>query len=61
MSIFLQCACYMIALGLDVGILWNTRKNEMYEIHISDRKSFMDNVVNAITKGFLTKYIEPSI
>lgn len=58
---FLQCACYMIALGLDVGILWNTRKNEMYEIHISDRKSFMDNVVNAITKGFLTKYIEPSI
>ena len=57
---FLQCACYMIALGLDVGLLWNTRKNEMYEIHILDRKSFMDNVVNAITKGLLTMYIEPS-
>ena len=33
---FLQCACYMIALNLDKGILWNTRNNKAYVIKILD-------------------------
>ena len=56
---FLQCACYMIALELDTGILWNTRKNEMYEIKIPNRKDFMDSVANTITKGFFNNYFAP--
>lgn len=56
---FLQCACYMIALELDTGILWNTRKNEMYEIKIPNREEFLDNITNAITKGNYTKYFKP--
>ncbi len=53
---FLQCACYMIALKLETGILWNTRKNKIYEIKIPDRNLFMDSVVNTITKGAFDKY-----
>lgn len=53
---FLQCACYMIALDLDTGILWNTRKNTLYEIQIPNKKLFMNSVVHAITKGYLTEY-----
>lgn len=58
---FLQCACYMIALKLETGILWNTRKNEMYEIKIPKRKDFMDSVVNTITKGVINKYFVPKV
>lgn len=53
---FLQCACYMIALDLDTGILWNIRKNTLYEIQIPNKKLFMNSVVHAITKGYLTEY-----
>lgn len=56
---FLQCACYMIAMRLEVGILWNTRKNEAFEIRIPDRKAFLDEVVNTVTKGYLNKYTGP--
>ncbi len=56
---FLQCACYMIALQLEKGILWNTRKNEIFEIEIPDRNLFMDSVANTITKGVIDKYFEP--
>ena len=48
---FLQVACYMIALGMNKGRLWNTKKNQMYEIEIPQKKLFMDKVVMAITKG----------
>ena len=58
---FLQCACYMIALELETGILWNTRKNEMYEIRIPNREDFMDSVVNTVTKGVINKYFIPRI
>ncbi len=58
---FLQCACYMIALELETGILWNTRKNEMYEIKIPNRKDFMNSVADAITKGSLNKYFTPKV
>lgn len=56
---FLQCACYMVALGLEIGILWNTRKNEMYEIKIPNRKEFLDSVANTITKGYFKQYYQP--
>lgn len=56
---FLQCACYMIALNLEKGILWNTRKNEIFEIEIPDRAEFMDCVANTVTKGYLDAYYKP--
>lgn len=58
---FLQCACYMVALKLETGILWNTRKNEIYEIKIPNRNLFMDSVINTITKGVFDKYFEPKV
>jgi calcineurin-like phosphoesterase family protein len=56
---FLQCACYVVALGLETGILWNTRTNVRYEIQIPDRARFLDAVAKTITKGFLKNYYAP--
>ncbi len=53
---FLQCACYMIAMGLEIGILWNTKKNQAFEIKVPDRGAFLDAVSKTITKGFLNTY-----
>ena len=53
---FLQCACYAAALHLKKGILWNVQNNEMYEISIPDKKKFLDEVVNTITKGAVKEY-----
>lgn len=47
---FLQCACYVLALGVKTGRLWNTRNNAMYEIEIPDRESFLDCVLKTISK-----------
>lgn len=55
---FLQCACYMVALGLKKGILWNTRNNAKYEIKVPDKTKFLDAVAKAITKGYFTKYYQ---
>ena len=52
---FLQCACYIVALGLSKGILWNIRDNTAYEITIPDKTAFLDAVVKAVTKGKITK------
>lgn len=56
---FLQCACYMAAMKMKRGILWNTRDNSMYSIKIKSKKSFMDSVTKAITKGVIQKYYKP--
>ena len=48
---FLQCACYMVAFGLNKGILWNVRTNEQYSIVIPDREKFMKAVAKTTTKG----------
>ena len=56
---FLQCACYMVALNLDRGVLWNVRNNDMYSISISDRQAFMNAVAKTITKMKLQEYYEP--
>lgn len=52
---FLQCACYMIALDLEKGVLWNTQNNTMYEIAIPDRQQFLNVVIKTITKGEINK------
>ncbi|MDE6426302.1 MAG: AAA family ATPase [Ruminococcus sp.] len=57
---FLQCACYIVALKLEKGILWNTRDNTAYEVRVPDKKKFLDAVANAITKNKITAYFEPS-
>ncbi len=57
---FLQCACYIVALGLNKGILWNTRNNEMFEITIPDKNKFLDAVVNTVTKNVHKKYYTPT-
>ncbi len=46
----------MIAMQLEVGVLWNTRKNEAFEIRIPNRKAFMDTVIKTATKGYVDEY-----
>lgn len=58
---YLQCACYMIALGVEKGFLWNTRTNEMFEVKITDKQLFMDLVAKTITKGVVNGYYKPKI
>ncbi len=53
---YLQCACYVVALGLEKGILWNTRNNKAFEISVPNKKTFLDAVVNAITKNKISSY-----
>lgn len=53
---FLQCACYMIALELQKGILWNTRDNTLYEIEVPDRKAFLNAVTKTVTKGMIENF-----
>ncbi|KNG79288.1 GxxExxY protein [Mycoplasma sp. HU2014] len=47
---FLQTACYMIALGLKKGVLWNVRNNEFYRIKINNEEEFKKQVPKTITK-----------
>lgn len=58
---FLQCACYIVAMNLEKGILWNTRDNTSYEIEIPERKVFLDAVTKAVTKGAIENYYEPVV
>lgn len=58
---FLQCACYMIALLLPKGILWNTRNNAKYKIEIPNQLAFLDSVARAISKNRINRYYQPSI
>ena len=51
---FLQCACYMLAMDIPKGILWNVRDNSMYQIEIPNRRKFKNCVANTITKGVIT-------
>lgn len=56
---FLQCACYMLALNLNKGILWNTRNNKAYQIMIPNKDEFLNLVTNTITKGYIKEYNKP--
>ncbi|MDO5853495.1 MAG: AAA family ATPase [Thermoplasmata archaeon] len=55
---FLQCACYMAALKLERGVLWNVRTNEMHEIRIPDSQRFLDQVARTVTKGAYSSHVE---
>ncbi len=57
---FLQCACYMVALNLNKGILWNTRNNKAFQIAIPAKKTFLDAVAKAVTKGDVSTYYQPN-
>ena len=54
---YLQLACYLVALDKEKGRLWNTKKNEMYEITIPDKTAFMQKVIKTITKGRVKKCV----
>ena len=56
---FLQCACYMVALKLQKGILWNVRDNTRFEITIPDVDRFLDAVAKTISKNSLSRYYKP--
>ena len=56
---FLQCACYIVAMNLKKGYLWNTRDNSMYEIKVPNKKKFLDAVIRTITKGAYDRYFQP--
>ncbi len=58
---FLQCASYMVALELEKGVLWNTKNDEMYEIKIPDKRTYMNAVTKAITKHRIMRFIKPSV
>ena len=47
---YLQCASYMVALGLKRGVLWNTRNNQMVEIHIDNEYDFLKDVELTVLK-----------
>lgn len=49
---YLQCVCYMIMLGLDSGILWNIKNNDMYILSIDERDEFMRRVFKTVRKIF---------
>lgn len=55
---FLQLACYLAAMHKEKGILWNVRNNQMYEVTVPDRESFLSKVIKTITKGAITEYRE---
>ena len=58
---FLQCACYMVALKLQKGILWNVKNNMKYELTIPNVSLFLDCVIKTITKNEILKYYEPTL
>lgn len=48
---FLQLACYIVAMRMERGYLWNIKNNAMYEVRVPDRKRFLETVLRTITKG----------
>lgn len=56
---FLQCACYVVATGVEKGVLWNVQNDSMYEITVPDKKSFLNAVVKTITRGKISCYYKP--
>ena len=60
---FLQCACYMLAINLNSGILWNIKTNDMFKISIPNKNDFLHQVIKTITKGLIddTKELSSSV
>ena len=53
---YLQCAMYMLALGLEKGRLWNVRTNEMIEITIPSKKKLLNAIAKTISKRGVNEY-----
>lgn len=47
----LQLAMYLVGKNKETGYLWNVRTGERHEIHVPNRKMFLDAVGKAVTKG----------
>ena len=58
-EMFLQLACYIVALRKEKGMLWNIRDNTLYEVTVPDRKKFLDATAVSITKGSYKRYYKP--
>lgn len=54
---FLQLASYLAAMQFEVGILWNVKNNEMFEVRVPDRKRFFETVLKTVTKGSVGKAV----
>ena len=52
----LQLAMHMAGLKRNVGRIWNIRTNQMFEVRIRDKVSFLDAVARATTKGRLKRW-----
>ena len=50
---FLQLACYLVAMNIEKGILWNVRTNQMFEVEVPDKKKFLSSVIKTVTKDNL--------
>ena len=48
----------MLAMDADVGRLWNIRNNDLYEVRIKDKKQLLDHIIQIITKGTITEFID---
>lgn len=53
---FLVCASYMIALNLEIGIIYNSYDNSVFKIQIPSREDFLDAVTRTITKRKIERY-----
>ena len=47
---YLQLACYMYALNINKGILWNIKDNSAFEVQITDKEKFLLYTYRTITK-----------
>lgn len=52
---FLQLATYMLGLHKSKGVLWNTRKNQYYEVKIKNKKNFVNKIVQAVSNDNYNK------
>ena len=50
-SHFLQMAMYLVLSGIERGMLWNTRTDELWEVTVDDREAFMRAVVACVSDG----------
>lgn len=57
---YLQCAMYMTCLKQQKGILWNVKKNQIYEIKIPNIKKFLDDVAKTISMHRFDAYFNPN-
>lgn len=53
---FLQAATQALALNLKTIYVWNLHNNQMFQVKITNKRTFLNQVTRAITKGGLTKF-----